>query len=115
MHSTSSKTIAAIIDQALNDILRISEVNESKIRTRSKLSDDLEGVLVDRPDLSANSWIHYAQNRLPASWECLDFGCGNAPHRAFLENAGAIWTGCDYDASSDPATLARGGRISEVR
>lgn len=82
-------------------------------RPRSLLSSDIGDVLAYIPDDSAR---HYIATRSPeGSWSCLDLGCGNAPHRGMIESAGGRWTGCDYQASTDPATLARKGSTLEGR
>lgn len=96
----------------------LSQNAEAKIRTKSKLSDDLGSILIDTPNTSAQSWIGRHAEFLTSGFECLDFGCGNAPHRHLIEELGGFWTGCDYAASTDPAALARhgatlGGKIYE--
>lgn len=37
----------------------------------------------------------------------LDFGCGDGPHKAFLEATGLQWTGLDYAGSIDPTAINR--------
>lgn len=101
---------AEAIRGLIEELVAVSVGQQARIRPRSKLSSDLEGLLADVPDQSAAHYVVRGRRHLPNdSWRCLDLGCGNAPHRSAIEAAGGIWTGCDYAHSSDPATLARLG------
>ena len=103
----NSALIGAIITESIEKLVQLS--GDQKVRSRSRLSDDMGSTLVDLPDLGAANFFKAVGGDLNSTFKCLDLGCGNGPHRAFLEQAGAQWIGCDYAASTDPATTARHG------
>lgn len=93
----------------IDELVTLSGHDGKRFRCRSQLSGDMGSILVDLPVQKAPQFIEHVKPLLPKTFACLDFGCGNAPHRKALEAAGARWLGCDYAASTDPATLARQG------
>lgn len=116
MRSGDCKLATNAIFNLIEEMVVMSVRSQSRIRPRSKLSADLEGLLVEVTDQSAAHYVTRFRGFIPdGPWRCLDLGCGNAPHRAVLEAEGGSWTGCDYAASTDPATLARMGSNLEGR
>lgn len=110
--------VASIAAQMMLDLVESHLKQGKRIRSGSQLSDDMAGLLVDIPNTSAPHYIELCSRWFTqTSFECLDFGCGNAPHKSKLESIGANWSGCDFENSTDPATLLRnnsdiGGRVT---
>ena len=82
----------------------------SKLSGGSRLKADLGSVLQPPKVLNPQQFFKRVQEMLgKGQFRLLDLGCGDGPHRRFIQQAGYEWVGCDWDGSVDPKALARAG------